>query len=195
MKEEINTMPKTSLYNMGRRGHWRSGAERGALCRSHQHRRYGIWSSAPFWQTSRQGTQSALTRARSAAAAARSTARRAPATRVTMATVLRSSVTAASSLRPSPATMSSTCPRRSRRLAFKSAMTSKLNAGEIIVVDEIKARRAQDQAHGQGAGQLRPQGLDHAGAARPRRDPPCAPPATSKSSDLPTSTPSTCTIS
>ena len=29
-------------------------------------------------------------------------------------------------------------PKKIRRLAFKSAMTSKLNAGEIIVVDEIK---------------------------------------------------------
>ncbi len=29
-------------------------------------------------------------------------------------------------------------PRKVRRLAFKSALTSKLNAGEIIVVDEIK---------------------------------------------------------
>ena len=29
-------------------------------------------------------------------------------------------------------------PKKVRRLAFKSAMTSKLNAGEIIVVDELK---------------------------------------------------------
>ena len=34
-------------------------------------------------------------------------------------------------------------PKKARRLAFKSAMTSKLNAGEIIVVDEIKLAEAK----------------------------------------------------
>ena len=34
-------------------------------------------------------------------------------------------------------------PKKVRRLAFKSAMTSKLNAGEIIVVDEIKLAEAK----------------------------------------------------
>ena len=50
----------------------------------------------------RQGTQSAKTREWSAAAAVRSIARRAPATLAIMATVLRSSVMAASYSRPSP---------------------------------------------------------------------------------------------
>ena len=34
-------------------------------------------------------------------------------------------------------------PKKVRRLAFKSAMTSKLNAGEIIVVDEISLKEAK----------------------------------------------------
>ena len=34
-------------------------------------------------------------------------------------------------------------PKKVRRLAFKSAMTSKLNAGEIIVVDELKLAQAK----------------------------------------------------
>ena len=34
-------------------------------------------------------------------------------------------------------------PKKIRRLAFKSAMTSKLNAGEIIAVDEIKLAEAK----------------------------------------------------
>ena len=34
-------------------------------------------------------------------------------------------------------------PKKVRRLAFKSAMTSKLNAGEIIVVDEIGLKEAK----------------------------------------------------
>lgn len=34
-------------------------------------------------------------------------------------------------------------PKKVRRLAFKSAMTSKLNAGEIIVVDELKLAEAK----------------------------------------------------
>ena len=49
-----------------------------------------------------------------------------------MATALRSSVT------PKPRDYVINVPKKIRRLAFKSAMTSKLNAGEIIVVDEIK---------------------------------------------------------
>ncbi len=34
-------------------------------------------------------------------------------------------------------------PKKVRRLAFKSAMTAKLNAGEIIVVDELKLAQAK----------------------------------------------------
>ena len=34
-------------------------------------------------------------------------------------------------------------PKKVRRLAFKSAMTSKLNAGELIVVDEIALKEAK----------------------------------------------------
>ena len=34
-------------------------------------------------------------------------------------------------------------PKKVRRLAFKSALTSKLNAGEIIVVDELKLAEAK----------------------------------------------------
>ena len=34
-------------------------------------------------------------------------------------------------------------PKKVRRLAFKSAMTSKLNAGEIVVVDEINLKEAK----------------------------------------------------
>ena len=105
MKEEINTMPKTSLYNM-------EGAAIGEVELSEELFAAPINTAAmhlvvrSILANQRQGTQSA-------AAASRSTARRAPAMHVTMATALRSSVTAASSLRPSPATMSSTCPRRS----------------------------------------------------------------------------------
>ena len=36
-------------------------------------------------------------------------------------------------------------PKKVRRLAFKSAMTSKLNAGEIIVVDELKLAEAKSK--------------------------------------------------
>ena len=85
MKEEINTMPKTSLYNM-------EGAAIGEVELSEELFAAPINTAAmhlvvrSILANQRQGTQSALT---------------------------RSSVTAALSLRPSPATMSSTCPRRS----------------------------------------------------------------------------------
>lgn len=36
-------------------------------------------------------------------------------------------------------------PKKVRRLAFKSAMTAKLNAGELIVVDELKLAEAKTQ--------------------------------------------------
>lgn len=56
---------------------------------------------------------------------------------VIMATALRSSVTAASCSPPSPRDYVIAVPKKVRRLAFKSALTSKLNDGDIIVVDEL----------------------------------------------------------
>ena len=46
-------------------------------------------------------------------------------------------------LGPKPRSYRFALPKKVRRLAFKSAMTSKLNAGEIIVVDEIKLAEAK----------------------------------------------------
>ena len=97
-------MPKTSLYNM-------EGAAIGEVELSD-----AIFASPvnvaamhlvvrSILANKRQGTQSALTRARS-------TARRVPATPAIMATARPSSVMAASCSLPSPATTSSTYPRR-----------------------------------------------------------------------------------
>ena len=45
-------------------------------------------------------------------------------------------------------------PKKIRRLAFKSALTSKFNAGEIIVVDEIKLAQAKTKLMAQMLGKF-----------------------------------------
>lgn len=45
-------------------------------------------------------------------------------------------------------------PKKVRRLAFKSAMTAKLNAGEIIVVDELKLQQAKTKLMAQALTKL-----------------------------------------
>ncbi len=44
---------------------------------------------------------------------------------------------------PKPRDYAVSVPKKVRRLAFKSAMTSKLNAGDIIVVDSIQLKEAK----------------------------------------------------
>lgn len=45
-------------------------------------------------------------------------------------------------------------PKKVRRLAFKSAMTAKLNAGEIVVVDELKLAEAKTRLMAQTLAKL-----------------------------------------
>ena len=193
MKEEINTMPKTSLYNM-------EGAAIGEVELSEELFAAPINTAAmhlvvrSILANQRQGTQSALTRGevrgggrkiyrQKGTGNARHHGNRAPQFR-------HGGVVFA----PKPRDYVINVPKKIRRLAFKSAMTSKLNAGEIIVVDEIKLAEPKTKLMAKVLGNFD----SRAGpcwccpaATRPS----CAPPATSKSSRLPTSTPSTCTIS
>ena len=137
MKEEINTMPKTSLYNM-------EGAAIGEVELSEELFAAPINTAAmhlvvrSILANQRQGTQSALTRGevrgggrkiyrQKGTGNARHHGNRAPQFR-------HGGVVFA----PKPRDYVINVPKKIRRLAFKSAMTSKLNAGEIIVVDEIK---------------------------------------------------------
>ena len=104
-------------------------------------------------------------------------------------------VTAASSLRPSPATMSINVPKKIRRLAIKSAhdlqaatparsswwTKSSLAEPKTKLMAEVLGNLATSQ------------GWTMLVTARPRRRPSCAPPATSWQAYRPlTSTPSTC---
>ena len=77
------------------------------------------------------------------AAAVKYTARRAQAAHAITATALRSSPTAAWCSHPKPRDYVIKVPKKVRRLAFKSALTSKLQAEEIIVVDELKLKEAK----------------------------------------------------
>ena len=188
-------MPKTSLYNM-------EGAAIGEVELSEELFAAPINTAAmhlvvrSILANQRQGTQSALTRGevrgggrkiyrQKGTGNARHHGNRAP-----QFTSRRRRVCA-----QAPRLSSSTCPRRSAAWPSRARMTSKLNAGEMIVVDEIKLAEAKTKRHGQGAGQLRPQEQDHARAARPRRDRRARRRQHRKASRLPTSTPSTCTIS
>ena len=136
MKEEINTMPKTSLYNM-------EGAAIGEVELSEEIFAAPINTAAmhlvvrSILANMRQGTQSALTRGevrgggrkiyrQKGTGNARHHGNRAPQFK-------HGGVVFA----PKPRDYVINVPKKVRRLAFKSAMTSKLNAGEIVVVDEI----------------------------------------------------------
>ena len=136
MKEEINTMPKTSLYNM-------EGAAIGEVELSEEIFAAPINTAAmhlvvrSILANMRQGTQSALTRGevrgggrkiyrQKGTGNARHHGNRAPQFR-------HGGVVFA----PKPRDYVINVPKKVRRLAFKSAMTSKLNAGDIIVVDQF----------------------------------------------------------
>ena len=136
MKEEIHTMPKTSLYNM-------QGVAIGEVELSDAIFAAPINTAAmhlvvrSILANKRQGTQSALTRGevrgggrkiyrQKGAGNARHHGNRAPQFR-------HGGVVFA----PKPRDYVINVPKKVRRLAFKSALTSKLNAGEIIVVDNI----------------------------------------------------------
>jgi large subunit ribosomal protein L4 len=136
MKEEINTMPKTSLYNM-------EGAAIGEVELSEEIFASPINTAAmhlvvrSILANMRQGTQSALTRGevrgggrkiyrQKGTGNARHHGNRAPQFK-------HGGVVFA----PKPRDYVINVPKKVRRLAFKSAMTSKLNAGDIIVVDQF----------------------------------------------------------
>ena len=142
MKEEINTMPKTSLYNM-------EGAAIGEVELSEEIFAAPINTAAmhlvvrSILANKRQGTQSALTRGevrgggrkiyrQKGTGNARHHGNRAPQFK-------HGGVVFA----PKPRDYVINVPKKIRRLAFKSAMTTKLNAGEIIVVDQITLAEAK----------------------------------------------------
>ena len=136
MKEEINTMPKTSLYNM-------EGAAIGEVELSEEIFAAPINTAAmhlvvrSILANKRQGTQSALTRGevrgggrkiyrQKGTGNARHHGNRAPQFK-------HGGVVFA----PKPRDYVINVPKKVRRLAFKSAMTSKVNEGEMIVLDKI----------------------------------------------------------
>ena len=142
MKEEINTMPKTSLYNM-------EGAAIGEVELSEEIFAAPINTAAmhlvvrSILANKRQGTQSALTRGEVSGGGrkiyrqkgtgnARHHGNRAPQFK-------HGGVVFA----PKPRDYVINVPKKVRRLAFKSAMTSKLNAGEIIVIDQLNLAEAK----------------------------------------------------
>ena len=142
MKEEINTMPKTSLYNM-------EGAAIGEVELSEEIFAAPINTAAmhlvvrSILANKRQGTQSALTRGevrgggrkiyrQKGTGNARHHGNRAPQFK-------HGGVVFA----PKPRDYVINVPKKIRRLAFKSAMTAKLNAGEIIVVDQLNLAEAK----------------------------------------------------
>ena len=142
MKEEINTMPKTSLYNM-------EGAAIGEVELSEELFAAPINTAAmhlvvrSILANQRQGTQSALTRGevrgggrkiyrQKGTGNARHHGNRAPQFK-------HGGVVFA----PKPRDYVVNVPRKVRRLAFKSAMTSKLNDGDIIVIDALKLDEAK----------------------------------------------------
>ena len=103
MKEEINTMPKTSLYNM-------EGAAIGEVELSEELFAAPINTAAmhlvvrSILANKRQGTQSALTRGEVRGGGRKIYRQKGTGNARHMATALRSSVTAASCSLPSPAT-------------------------------------------------------------------------------------------
>ena len=136
MKEEIYTMPKTALYN-------REGAAIGEVELSDEIFAAPVNVAAmhlvvrSILANKRQGTQSALTRGevrgggrkiyrQKGTGNARHHGNRAPQFK-------HGGVVFA----PKPRDYVVSVPRKIRRLAFKSALTSKLNAGELIVVDSL----------------------------------------------------------
>ena len=142
MKEEINTMPKTSLYNM-------EGAAIGEVELSEEIFAAPINTAAmhlvvrSILANKRQGTQSALTRGevrgggrkiyrQKGTGNARHHGNRAPQFR-------HGGVVFA----PQPRDYVIKVPKKVRRIAMKSALTSKFNEGSIIVVDEIKLADAK----------------------------------------------------
>ena len=135
-------MPKTALYNM-------EGAAIGEIELSEEIFASAINEAAmhlvvrSYLAAQRQGTQSAKTRSevrgggrkiyrQKGTGNARHHGNRAPQFR-------HGGVVFA----PKPRDYYIAVPKKVRRLAFKSAMTSKLNAGELIVVDEIALKEAK----------------------------------------------------
>ncbi len=135
-------MPKTALYNM-------EGAAIGEIELSDEIFAAEIHTAAmhlvvrSILANQRQGTQSALTRGevrgggrkiyrQKGTGNARHHGNRAPQFR-------HGGVVFA----PKPRDYTVNVPRKVRRLAFKSALTAKLNAGEIIVVDQITLSEAK----------------------------------------------------
>ena len=135
-------MPKTALYNM-------EGAAIGEIELSEEIFASAINEAAmhlvvrSYLAAQRQGTQSAKTRTevrgggrkiyrQKGTGNARHHGNRAP--QFTHGGVV---------FAPKPRDYYIAVPKKVRRLAFKSAMTSKLNAGEIIVVDEINLKEAK----------------------------------------------------
>ena len=136
MKEEINTMPKTSLYNM-------EGAAIGEVELSEEIFAAPINTAAmhlvvrSILANKRQGTQSALTRGevrgggrkiyrQKGTGNARHHGNRAP--QFTHGGVV---------FAPKPRDYVINVPKKVRRLALKGALTSKVNENEMIVLDKI----------------------------------------------------------
>ena len=141
-KEEKKTMPKTALYNM-------EGAAIGEIELSDEIFAAEINEAAmhlvvrSYLAAQRQGTQSALTRGevrgggrkiyrQKGTGNARHHGNRAPQFK-------HGGVVFA----PKPRDYYIAVPKKVRRLAFKSAMTSKLNAEELIVVDALELKEAK----------------------------------------------------
>ena len=141
-KEEKETMPKTALYNM-------EGTAIGEVELSEEIFAAPINEAAmhlmvrSYLAAQRQGTQSALTRGevrgggrkiyrQKGTGNARHHGNRAPQFR-------HGGVVFA----PKPRDYELAVNKKVRRLAFKSALTSKLNAGEIVVVDSLELKEAK----------------------------------------------------
>ena len=141
-KEEKKTMPKTALYNM-------EGAAIGEIELSDEIFAAPVNEAAmhlvvrSYLAAQRQGTQSALTRGevrgggrkiyrQKGTGNARHHGNRAPQFK-------HGGVVFA----PKPRDYVINVPKKVRRLAFKSAMTAKLNAGELIVVDALELKEAK----------------------------------------------------
>ena len=141
-KEEKKTMPKTALYNM-------EGAAIGEIELSDEIFAAPINVAAmhlvvrSYLAAQRQGTQSALTRGevrgggrkiyrQKGTGNARHHGNRAPQFK-------HGGVVFA----PKPRDYVINVPKKVRRLALKSAMTAKLNAGELIVVDALELKEAK----------------------------------------------------
>ena len=113
-------MPKTALYNMEGAAIGEVELSEEIFARPHQYRRYASGRSLHSGQQASGHAERSDPRVRFVAAVVRSTARREPVTRVTMATARLSSRTAASCSLPSPAITSSTFPRRSAALLSRA---------------------------------------------------------------------------